>query len=155
MSYAEGTLVSSSRSRIEIEDLLRKAGASQIGVITEVFSVQVGFKIGQWAVRFRLPLPGEEEAKGVIRSGRSWRDPKPARIRAWIEKEERRRWRALLLTIKAKLVSVESKVETFEEAFLAHVVLPDSGGETIADAVLPALRAGHSPFKALPAGSAR
>jgi hypothetical protein len=39
--------------------------------------------------------------------------------------QRRQRWRALLLCIKAKLESVESKIESFEEAFLAHVVMPD------------------------------
>jgi hypothetical protein len=39
------------------------------------------------------------------------------------------RWRALVLAIKAKLESVQSKIETFEQAFYAHVVLPN--GATI------------------------
>jgi hypothetical protein len=45
----------------------------------------------------------------------------------------------LLLCIKAKLESVEAKIETFEEAFLAHVVLPD--GETVGEHALPAVAA--------------
>ena len=38
----------------------------------------------------------------------------------------RSQWRALMLCIKAKLESVASNIETFEEAFLAHVVMPDN-----------------------------
>lgn len=46
------------------------------------------------------------------------------------EQSARAIWRALFLSVKAKLVSVESKIETFEEAFLAHIVMPD--GKTVA-----------------------
>jgi hypothetical protein len=55
----------------------------------------------------------------------------------WIEDERKRRWRALLLTIKAKLVSVENGIEKFEEAFLAHIVI--AGGLTVGQKALPEL----------------
>lgn len=45
----------------------------------------------------------------------------------------RQRGRALLLVIKAKLESIESGVETFEQAFLANVVL--ANGETVHDRI--------------------
>jgi hypothetical protein len=45
------------------------------------------------------------------------------------EKKDRqsvdRKWRALSLAIKSNLESVESHIETFEESFLAHIVMPD------------------------------
>ncbi len=41
----------------------------------------------------------------------------------------RQRWRALALLVKAKLEAVESGIVSFEEEFLAHVVLPD--GSTV------------------------
>lgn len=52
------------------------------------------------------------------------------RTRAAIEKlvqtpEHRRRWRALLLGIKAKLEYVQSGIATFDEEFLAHIVIDD------------------------------
>jgi hypothetical protein len=53
------------------------------------------------------------------------------------QKAQRQKWRALLLCIKAKLEAVESKIETFEEAFLAHVVMPD--GKTVGDHTLTAI----------------
>lgn len=37
----------------------------------------------------------------------------------------RSRWRALLLTNKAKRESIDNGIETTEQAFLSHVVLPD------------------------------
>lgn len=45
------------------------------------------------------------------------------------------RWRTLLLCLKAKLESVESGIETFEDAFLAQIVMPDGG--TVAEHVRP------------------
>jgi hypothetical protein len=42
------------------------------------------------------------------------------------DQARKQRWRALLLCIKAKLEAVASNIETFEEAFLAHVVMPDN-----------------------------
>jgi hypothetical protein len=77
----------------------------------------VAFEMSARRVLFRLALPAGTEPQA-----------------------ERSRWRALLLSIKAKLVSVESGIETFEDAFMAHVVMPDGGtvsehvGKRIADA---------------------
>lgn len=42
-----------------------------------------------------------------------------------MEQAHRQKARALLLVIKAKLESVESGVETFEQAFLPNVVMAD------------------------------
>ena len=42
-----------------------------------------------------------------------------------------------MLCIKAKLESVASGIETFEEAFLAHVIVDD--GQTVYDYVRPKL----------------
>jgi hypothetical protein len=49
----------------------------------------------------------------------------------------RARWRALALVIKAKLEAVESGITTFEEEFLAHIVLPD--GTTLGQWAAPRL----------------
>jgi hypothetical protein len=46
------------------------------------------------------------------------------------ECEERRRWRCLLLNVKAKFEAVENQIVTFEEEFLAHIVVPGTG-ETV------------------------
>ncbi len=148
MTYAEGTTVSVSKSRVEIEDTLRKYKASSIGVMLDPGMARVGFKIDRWAVLFKMPLPTDEDTK-KLRDRNGWSLSDSGRKR-WLEQEECRRWRCLLLTIKAKLVSVENRVETFEEAFLAHLVLPGTG-ETVGDQTLPALRAGRQLM--LPAGA--
>ncbi len=61
-------------------------------------------------------------------------------MNAW-EQACRSRWRALFLCIKAKLESIESGIETFEDAFLAHIQMPD--GHTVAEHVRPRIAAAY------------
>jgi hypothetical protein len=42
-----------------------------------------------------------------------------------VEQACRQRWRALALAIKAKLEAVEAGITSFEDEFMAHIVLPD------------------------------
>jgi hypothetical protein len=54
------------------------------------------------------------------------------------DQQARQKWRALLLCLKAKLEAVESDIFSFEEEFLAHVVMPD--GKTVGQHVVPGIR---------------
>lgn len=145
MSYANRTSVPVSRSRVDIEDLLTKWKASRIAVATEPGKAHVLFTIGQWSVKFTMPLPVHEDAAKLRHTRYKWRTASDSQKQKWLEQTSRTRWRALLLTIKAKLVSVENGVESFEEAFMAHLVLP--GGETMGQRALPQYR---EQLKALP-----
>jgi hypothetical protein len=120
MAYAEKTVVAVSKSRGEIEQLLERHKAKQYGTAVdyEKLSARVQFRLHDRIVRFTVALP----------------DPKRLGASQY-QQAERQRWRALLLVLKAKLESVESAIETFEEAFLAHVVLPND--QTVADMVRP------------------
>src|SRR5262245_44396717 len=64
-----------------------------------------------------------------------------AAFKEW-EQACRQRWRALALAIKAKLEAVESGIATFEEEFLAYVVMPD--GQTVGQHVLPNVERAYS-----------
>src|SRR6185437_13211207 len=59
------------------------------------------------------------------------------------------KWRALLLAIKSKLESVSSGIESCEEAFLAHVVMPD--GITVGQHARPRIESAYkgAPMMAL------
>jgi len=63
------------------------------------------------------------------------------------EQEVRRRWRSLVLAVKAKLVAVQDEIATFEQEFLAYAVAAD--GKTVGEHIIPQLKAGGS-VKALP-----
>ena len=143
MSFAEGTSVPVSRSRIELEELLTKWKADRIASGTEPGAAIVAFSMGKWHVRFRMPLPTEAEA-AKQKTGRGHLLGTGDREK-WLDQRKRERWRALLLTVKAKLVSVENGVESFEEAFLAHLVLP--GGGTVGQLALPKVAEAYSTGK--------
>ncbi len=105
MTYASKTVVPVDKTRSEIEQTLSRYGAKRFAYFNEDGRSIIIFESNDRRIRFDLPLPSDDKDKsGQIR---------------------RSRWRSLLLCIKAKLESVESKIETFEEAFLAHVVMPD------------------------------
>jgi hypothetical protein len=116
VTYAAKTKVQGDQTRIEIERTLKRYGADRFAYFNEDGRASILFEAHDRRIRFDLPLPVE------TRTGRD-------------EQLVRSRWRALLLCIKAKLESVESKIESFEEAFLAHVVMPD--GQTVAQHTLP------------------
>ncbi len=136
--YAENTAVSESKSKIEIDELLRKWKATSIAIGEDTGAGIVIFAIAEWHVRFRCPMPDEALVIAVWQKKHGKYDwPTSAHKANWIEQERKRRWRALLLTIKAKLVSVENGIEKFEEAFLAHIVI--AGGLTVGQKALPEL----------------
>src|SRR5262245_35113522 len=109
MPYAAYTKVPVEQSRREIERTLEKYGAKRFAYLTEADRAVLMFEAHDRRIRFDLPLP----------KGPTERD----------QRHRRERWRALLLCIKAKLEAVMSNIETFEEAFLSHVVMPD--GSTV------------------------
>lgn len=119
--YAEKTDVPVSKSRMEIERLLERAKAKQFGTAVDydLRQARVQFRLQDRIVRFVIALP----------------DPKKIGEGVRFERAERQRWRALLLVIKAKLESVENQIATFEEEFLAHIVMPND--QTVAQIVLP------------------
>lgn len=81
------------------------------------------FRCRERIIRFALKMPDKNarsvthHPQGRIRASRH--------REAEYEQQCRTYWRRLLLCIKAKLESVETGIETFEEAFLAQIVLPD------------------------------
>ncbi len=77
--------------------------------------------------------------------GRRQRSPEAAR-QAW-EQACRQRWRALVLVVKAKLEAVETGITTFEQEFMAHIVLPDGKtvGERVRGAIAQAYATGKTP----------
>lgn len=105
MAYAEHTKVPVEKTKTEIEQTLVRYGADRFAYFTESGKAVVVFEAKDRRLRFDLPLPAGETDKD--------------------QKARRQKWRALLLCIKAKLESVASGIESFEEAFLAHVVLND------------------------------
>jgi hypothetical protein len=144
MSYAEGTSVTAERSQQEISATLRRYGAAGFMFGEDNGRAVVAFRAHDRMVRFVLPLDIDRRQFSTTPSGRS-RDA--ASIDKAIQGEHRRRWRALALAIKAKLEVVETGIASFEDEFLANLVLPD--GSTVGDWAQPQIAAayesGHMP----------
>lgn len=138
MTYARGTEVSVEKSRAEIETILKRYGATHFAYMSEPSRAVIAFVASERNIRFDLPLPKVEEFRRT-RQNRVYRG-NDAMLKAW-EQGCREKWRALALCIKAKLESVEAKIETFESAFLAHIVMPD--GQTVAEHTRPTIAAAY------------
>ena len=121
MTFAKNTKVPVDRTRGEIEKTLGRYGADRFLCFTEQNRAVLIFEAHLRRLRFDLPLP----------DGSSEKDKQKCR----------QKWRALLLAIKSKLESVESHIETFEEAFLSHIVMPD--GLTVAQHTKPRIEAAY------------
>ena len=131
MTYASETRVPAQQTRVEIERTLARYGATGFAYGSEVGRAMIGFQTKDRRIRFLLPLvpPSrmtEKQADQFIRS----------------------RWRALLLSIKAKLEAVESGIETFDEAFMSHIVMPN--GQTMAEHTLPYIKEAYATGKMPP-----
>ena len=112
MAYAERTKVPVYQSKNEIEKLVKKYGADAFAVMERSGKVQIAFSLMGRNILFRMDTPEDQQ-------------------------QERSIWRAMMLTIKGKLESAERGIETFEEAFLANIVMPD--GRTVAETAVPAI----------------
>jgi hypothetical protein len=113
--YAQRTEVSVIRSRMEVEEMLHKHRADRVVVAQDRAKglALVAFVLDGRAIRFKMALPPE--------------DPEVTKRQqdAW-DQLCRQRWRALVLALKSKFVSIDEGIETTEQAFLAHIWDPDS-----------------------------
>lgn len=103
MTYASRTKVPVDKSRMEIERLVKKYGAKGFASAWQEQAARVEFLCQNRHVRLTVSTLNKTAV------------------------QEREQWRALLLLVKAKLVAVDAKIATFEEAFFADIVLPDTG----------------------------
>lgn len=142
--YAANTSVPVERSRNEIEATLLRYGASQFMYGWSGDGAMIAFLVeteqGKRNVRFVLPLPSRDERRFTHHS-QGVRTASAAQG-LW-EQACRQRWRALLLVVKAKLEAVESGIATFEDEFLAYIMLPD--GSTVSELLAPQLQAAYDP----------
>lgn len=132
--YAANTEVSAERSRAEIEQVLARYGADKFLSGWAGQQAVIGFQCHDRLVRFMLTLPDRADRQFTRTEARGQLRTQDAAVKAW-EQACRQRWRALCLCIKAKLEAVESEIESFEEAFMGHIVLP--GDVTVGDWLAP------------------
>jgi hypothetical protein len=140
-AYAANTAVSSEKSKLEIERMLERYGASQYVSGWKNGIAVIGFTYNERMVRFELALPDRQDPK-FTKKKNGWTSRPTTAAQALYEQAVRQRWRALCLVIKAKLESVESSIDTFEDAFLSHIVTPN--GQTVGEWLKPQIEEAYA-----------
>lgn len=136
--YAEGTTVSVNNSRAELTSIMMKHGVLKFGWMWDnsTGTDQLLFEIAGGQYRIDITKPTVDEIYQ--------RFPNHRDTDSKIEQEHKRRWRAAVLLLKAKLEFVDSGDTTLEREFLAYRLLPN--GKTLEQVVieqgLPQLVAG-------------
>lgn len=131
MTYAMKTAVPVNQSRREIERTLERYGASHFAYGTSPGIAVVMFEANRRRIRFTLPLIARRDASAAEQA-----------------QFTRTRWRCLLLSIKAKLETVESGISSFETEFMPFTVLPN--GQTAGDYALPFIKEAYESKKMPP-----
>ena len=134
--YAKKTSVPVERSKLEIESILKKYGASSFGYMNQQQGAVILFELNGKRIRFLLPLPPYPSQNATNKA---------------IEEHNqlcRSKWRSLVLCIKAKLESASSNITTLEQEFMAHIVLPN--GRTVGEVMIPQIEASYEDNKMPP-----
>ena len=134
--YAANTEVTASASKAEIERIVERYGATGFMSGWTANHAVIAFAMNDRQVRFILPLPDKQadEFTSYMRGSVQYQREEAAAAKLW-EQACRQRWRALALVIKAKLEAVESNISTFEDEFMASIVMPN--GRTVSEEVRP------------------
>lgn len=154
MSYANKTTVGVAASKVHIEQLLTRFGATAVMSGYDRTTAYIAFEIEARHIRITVPLPdADSDEFWTTPSGRAVKSDKVAAER-W-EQACRSRWRAMHLSLKAKLVAIEEAITTVDDEFLSHMVTPD--GSTVGQVLRPQLErsreGGAIPRLMLPGGA--
>lgn len=136
--YAAQTTVGRSASIEEIERILTRYGASEFMQGWNQTQAVIGFVVHARQVKFIIPLPDREDPEFTL-TPTTQRPRSADAAYAAFEQAVRQRWRALALVVKAKLEAVDAGIVTFEQEFMPFIVLPGTGGRTVAEFVAPAV----------------
>lgn len=145
MAY-ETTSVSVDKSQAEIRKLLLDYGAERFlfgeDVRDGVRWVGIEFGHDGNVVRMSVPLKMPDENPLREKARRATTRTFDQILSEAVEQEARRVWRVIFWSLKARMVAVEEQLETFEQAFLAHLVDPASN-MTVWQALAPTVTSGE------------
>ncbi len=112
--YAQGTKVPVAKTKVEIDTLLARHGATQRAIATDehrgINAVMFTLAVGKSRRQVRMELAHSPNS----------------------EAQERRAWRVLHMLLKMKLELINNGESTVDAEFLPNVVLPD--GRTVLNA---------------------
>lgn len=132
---------------MEIEQILARYGATSFASGWHEGCAVIAFEAKGRRLKFVLPFPDKNSKEITTAPRMRWQGLTAAEKQARYDKELRRRWRCLALAIKAKLEVVESGIATFEEEFMAHIVLPNGAtvGQVMTEQIAGAYQSGKMP----------
>lgn len=125
--YAEGTKVTVDSSRGEITGILAKHGVQKMGWMGSPEGDQLMFELGGGSYRFDIIKPTAESLRARDRGDYAY--PSNVDWEAKAVAEWRRRWRANVLLLKAKLEFISSGDTTLERELLPYRLLKN--GQTV------------------------
>jgi hypothetical protein len=120
--YAEGTTVSVDKSRAEMVATLSRYGVRRFGWDQGDDGDELGFVLNGRTYRLRIERPDESVATAP-------RTP----VADQIEREWRRRWRAVAMLLRMKLEFADTGDTTVERELLAYLVT--SSGATVGELI--------------------
>lgn len=134
--YAEKTVVSIDRSQAELRKIIAKYGGTSFAYAENKHNHMVMFEAYKRRVVFQLPMPNPPSERANKTSLKTY------------EQLCRTKWRGLVLAVKAKLECVQSGITSFDQEFLAHIVLPN--GRSVGDELLPQVQSAYETGKMPP-----
>lgn len=132
--YAEGTDVPVERSRGEITGILAAHGVVRMGWASEPAGDQLQFELAGHVFRFSIRRPNLDDIQAAWRTEHPSRLARPPDWAATVTQEWRRRWRANVLLLKAKLEFADDERSTVLRELLPYAVLTD--GRTLEEAIV-------------------
>jgi hypothetical protein len=127
--YAEGTSVPVSRSQGEIAGILAEHGVQRQGWMSGPEGDELNFELRGHLFRFTILRPTASLMRQ--RDGGDYSYPDNIDWQRKAEQEWRRRWRANVLLLKAKLEFIDSGDTTLERELLPYMLT--AGGQTVGE----------------------
>ena len=142
--FADGTKVSVESSRGEISGILAKHGCERMAWGTEPVGDTLQFELGDQRFRFRIMRPTADEIRKRDSGDYVYSHNVDWKTKA--EQEWRRRWRAHVLLIKAKLEFIDGGDTSLEQEFMPYLLMPNGRtlGEFVEDGGLARIGPGGS-----------
>ncbi len=120
--YAATTTVDVEKTRLEIEHLAKRHGATHFEASYDEAVSSVSFVIEERLVRFELHLPDKLDDEFWVHPQFAWKRQNASKAHGLWLAEEKRQWRALFLCLKAKFEAVETGMTSYADEFLANTV---------------------------------
>ena len=145
-NYVRGASLSCSSLQTDIQQMLDGAGAHDCRITSEHGNGAVTFSFGDHQFRLVLPHPEPTDPPRMRRQGPVQRNINGQEHPADLE-AARHSWRQLSLLIKAKLEAVAAGIVTFDEEFLAYMLMPEGG--TVFQATAPTIASSYAAVEVL------